>query len=59
MELVGPDSMCQDIEDLYQDVYQFCRLPGRGGCEEATEEHLHKEGLDLIKECLSLKQLPA
>ena len=27
MELVGPDSTCQDIEDLYQDVYQLQRLP--------------------------------
>ena len=55
MELVGPNSTCQDIEDLYQDVYQLWRLSGRGQCKEATEDHLHKEILDLIKECLRLK----
>ena len=43
VELIGPDSMHQDIEDLYQDVYQLQRLPGRGWCEEATKDHLHKE----------------
>ena len=59
MELVGPNSICQDIKDLYQDVYQLCWLPRRGWCEEATEEQLCKEVLDSIKECLWLKQLPA
>ena len=55
MELVGPNSMCQDIKDLYLDVYQLCRLPGRVQSKEAMEEHLHKEALDSIKECLQLK----
>ena len=58
MELVGPDSMCQDTKDLYWDVYQLHRLPEKGQCEEATEEQLHKEVLDSIKEHLWLKQLP-
>ena len=52
MELVGPNSMCQDIEDLYQDVYQLHRLSGRDQCEKATKEHLFREVLDSIKECL-------
>ena len=26
-ELVSPNSQCQDIEALYCDVYQLCRLP--------------------------------
>ena len=52
MELVGPDCTCQDIKDLYQDIYQLHRLPGRGQCEEAMEENLHKEILDSIKEHL-------
>ena len=56
MELIGPDSMCQDIKDLYQDVYQLWRLPGRGHCEEAMEEHICKELLDSIKEYLWDKQ---
>ena len=55
MELVIPNPMHQDIEDLYQDIYQLCRLPGRGPCEEAMEEFLHKEILYSIKECPWLK----
>ena len=53
MELVCPDSTQEDIEDLYWDVYQLQRLPGRGWCEKATEEHLHREILDSLKECTS------
>ena len=55
MELATPNSTCQHIKDLYRDVYQLWRLPGRGWCKEATEEHLYKEILDSIKECLQLK----
>ena len=55
MELVGPNSTCQDIEDLYHDVYQLWRLLRGSWCKEATEECLHKEVLDSIKECLYLK----
>ena len=32
--------------------------PGRGQCEKAIEECLHKEVLDSIKECLWFKQPP-
>ena len=49
MELVGPSSKYQDIKDLYRDVYQLWRLPGRGQCKE---ECLCLEVLDSIKECL-------
>ena len=55
MELIGADSTCQDIGDLYWDVYKLWRLPRRGLCEEATDECLHKVVLDSIKECLWLK----
>ena len=55
MELICPNSTQEDIEDLYWDVYQLWRLPGRGQCKEATEDCLHKEILDSIKECLWLK----
>ena len=47
MELVHPIST--------QDVYQLQRLPGRGHCEEATEEHCHREILNSLKEHLQLK----
>ena len=30
MELVGPDLTCQDVEDLYWDVYQLWKLHRRG-----------------------------
>ena len=56
MELVGPGSMCQDINKLYQDLYQLHRLPRRGRFEEVTEERICKEILDSIKEHLRLKQ---
>ena len=56
MELVCPDSTQDDIGDLYQDVYQFWRLPRRGQWEEATMECLHQDVLDSLKECLQLKQ---
>ena len=59
MELVGLNSMCQDIENLYCDVYLLCRLPGQSRCEEAMMEHLWKEILDSIKEHFRLKQPPA
>ena len=52
MELAGPESTCQDIEDLYWDMYQLWRLPRRGQGEKATEDHLWGEILDSIKECL-------
>ena len=56
MELVGPESTCQDIKDLCLDIYQLCRLPRRGQCKKATEECLHREVLGSIKECIWLKQ---
>ena len=59
MELIGPDSKCQDIVGLYQDVYQLQRLPGRSPCGEGTEEYICQEILDSIKERLQLKQLSA
>ena len=55
MELICPDSTWEDIEDLYWDMYQLWRLSRRGQCEEATGEHLYKEILDSIKECLWFK----
>ena len=59
MDLIHPDSQCQDFDDLYWEVYQLHRLPGWGRCEEATEEQLCHEVLELIKEGLRLKQPPA
>ena len=58
IKLVNPNSQHQDIDALYWDDYQLCRLPGWGRCKEAAEEWLHKEDLDSIKECLRLKWPP-
>ena len=55
MELIHPNSTREDIQDLYQDMYQLQRLPKRGWCEEATEECLHQDILSLFKEHLWLK----
>ena len=55
MELIHPDSMWEDIGGLYQDVYQLWRLPRRGQWEEATEECLHQDVLNSLKEHLWLK----
>ena len=55
MELVCPDCTREDIQDLYQDVFKLWRLPIRGWCEEATEEHLCQDILSFLKECLQLK----
>ena len=57
IEHVHPDSTQEDIEDLYQDIYQLQRLPRTGQCKEANKECLHKEILHSIKECFQLKQL--
>ena len=59
MELICPDSTWEDIADLYQDVYQLWRLPGRSHCKDGTEEHICQEILDSLKEHLQLKQLSA
>ena len=59
MELICPDSIQEEIGDLYWDVYQLQRLPRRGWWEEATKEWLHQNILDSLKECLWLKWLSA
>ena len=58
MELVSPNSQCQDIEALYCDIYQLHRLPIQSRCKEPMAEWLCKEILDSIKEHLNLKQPP-
>ena len=57
MELARPDSPWEDIADLYCDVYQLRKLPGRMLCDEEMEAHIHQEILDSVKECLWCKQL--
>ena len=55
MGLIHPESTQEDMEDLYHDVYQLWRLSRRGQCKVATKEHLCREILNSIKECLRIK----
>ena len=57
MELISPDSTCQEIEDLYQDMCQLQRLLRRSQCKEPMVECIQKEILDSIKEHLWHKWL--
>ena len=45
--------------DLYHDVYQLQRLPGKINCDEEMEAHIYQEILDSVKEHLWHKQLSA
>ena len=59
MKLIQPDSSWEDTADLYHNVYQLWRLPGRMFCDEETEACICQEILDSVKECLWCKQLSA
>ena len=54
VKLVYANSMREEIAD----VYQLWQLPGKMPCDAEMEEHLHKETLDAIKECLQHKWDP-
>ena len=45
--------------DLYHNVYQLWRLPGKIGCEEEMEAHICQKIMDSLNECLWCKQKPA
>ena len=57
MELAQPDSSWKDIADLYHNVYQLQRLPGRMLCNKEMEACICQKILDSIKECLQHKWL--
>ena len=40
VELFSPDSTCQDIEDMYWEIYQLCRMSRKGRSGEVTEEQI-------------------
>ena len=58
VEVISPDSTREEISQIYHDVYQLQRLPGKSPCDEEMEECLCQEILDSIKECLQHKQVP-
>ena len=49
MELIQPDSSQEDIVDLYHDVCQLWRLPGRVVCDKEMEACNFQEILDSVK----------
>ena len=57
IQLTRPDSSWEDIADLYCDVYQLRRLPGRMLCDKETEACICQEILDSVKEHLWHKWL--
>ena len=59
MDLTKPDSSWEGISDLYHDVYQLQRLPGKMLCDKEMEACICQEILDSVKEFLWCKQLPA
>ena len=54
MESINPNLTCEEIQGLYQEVYQLQRLPGGSHCEGTMEEWLWEEILASITECLWL-----
>ena len=59
MELIFPESTREEIAEIYWDVYLLQRSHGELPCDEKTEEFLHQEILDSIKEHLWCKWDPA
>ena len=58
IELVGPEPIGEEIAEIYWDVYQLRRSPGKLPCDGEMEKHLCQEILDSIKECLWHKWVP-
>ena len=52
MDLVCPGMPQAEIRVIYNDVYQLQKLPMRRPCNKGTEERIHQEILDFIKEHL-------
>ena len=52
IELICPTSTREEITEIYWDIYQLRRLPGKSPCDGEMEELLHQEILDSIRECL-------
>ena len=52
VEPVYANSETEEIAEIYCDVYQLWWLLGKLLCDVETEEHLHMEILDSVKECL-------
>ena len=55
---IDPNFTWEEIQGLYQELYQLQRLCGGSHCEEATEEWLQEEILASIRECLWLCMPP-
>ena len=58
LELICPKSTMEEITEICWDVFQLWRSPGKLPCDGETEELLHQEILDSIKEHFWHKQVP-
>ena len=58
IELIGPESTREEITEIYLNVYQLQRLPGKMLCGKDMEEHICQEIMDSVKECLWCRWVP-
>ena len=58
MDLIGPQMSQAKIRVIYNQVYKLQKLPGRSPHDEETEERIHQEILDSIKEHLWHRWVP-
>ena len=58
IELICPASTREEIAESYWEMYQLQRSPAKLPCDGETEELLHQEIIDSIKECLWNKWVP-
>ena len=59
MELVGYRTTCEEVFNLYQEVYQLKKNPGPVPGDQEVEDQIHQEILDLLKEYIWHRQSPA
>ena len=58
IELIHPESIREEIVEIYQDMYQLWKSPGKLPCDGETEELLQQEILYSTKEHLWHKWIP-
>ena len=59
VELVGYRTTCEEVFNLYQEVYQLKRTPGLVPVDQEVADCIHQEILDLLKEHMWHRQSPA
>ena len=59
IELIDLRSTREEIREVYNDVYQLWRSPGKSLCNAETEERTCQDILDSVKECLQCRITPS